>query len=226
MPRKHQESLTDRAANAIVAMIATEHRFAPGDRLPNEMDLAEELGVSRITLRGAVRSLCTRGILEVHQGKGTFVLSDDPDAMPSPASAGVDMSGASKKELLELRLALEPMSAANAARGAEDKERKEIEGLLLRMEELHEKGESFVKEEDIFHAAVVRAGGNRIAAQIAVRCPACGDVSFGLSSGEDAAGILGELREVVQRIKERDPGGAKAAMRLHLLRAFQSEGVE
>ena len=226
MLRKHQESLTDRAANAIVAMIATEHRFAPGDRLPNEMDLAEELGVSRITLRGAVRSLCTRGILEVHQGKGTFVLSDDPDAMPTPASAGVDLSGSTRKELLELRLALEPMAAASAARKAEEKELDEIEGLLDRMEDLHGKGEPFEKEEAVFHGAVVRAGGNRVAAQIAVRCPTCGDVSYGLSSGEDAAGILRELREVVQCMKEHDPGGARAAMRLHLLRSFQSEGVD
>ena len=107
-----------------------------------------------------------------------------------------------------------------------EKELDEIEGLLDRMEDLHGKGEPFEKEEAVFHGAVVRAGGNRVAAQIAVRCPTCGDVSYGLSSGEDAAGILRELREVVQCMKEHDPGGARAAMRLHLLRSFQSEGVD
>lgn len=47
--------------------------YGPGDRLPNEAELCEEYGVSRITLRRAVEELSKKGVLEKHQGKGTFV---------------------------------------------------------------------------------------------------------------------------------------------------------
>ena len=224
MSRK-SESLTEKTANAIVAMIVKEHRFSPGDKIPNEMELSEELNVSRITLREAIRILCTRGMLEVRRGRGTFVISDNPEAMSGLGKLSVE-SDCSRRELLQLRLALEPMAAGNAAKRAGERELRELEGMLRRMEDLQENGQPIQKEEEAFHGAVVRAGGNRAAAQIAVRCPSCAEISYGLSSGEDAAGVVRELRELVQCLRERDRGGARAAMRLHLLRSFQSEGIE
>lgn len=57
-------------------MIVVEKKYLPGDKLPNEIELSKELGVSRITLREAIRILVTRHVLEIKRGKGTFVRED------------------------------------------------------------------------------------------------------------------------------------------------------
>lgn len=74
--------LVDRTAESIVNYIK-ENRLEAGDKLPNEHDLALNLGVGRSTLREAVRSLVSRNILEVRQGSGTYVsqnigIGEDP----------------------------------------------------------------------------------------------------------------------------------------------------
>ena len=68
--------LADSTAQRIRKMIEDEERFSAGDKLPNENDLASELGVSRSTLREAVKILTTSGMLEIRRGKGTFVTSN------------------------------------------------------------------------------------------------------------------------------------------------------
>ena len=79
-------SLSEQAAIQIMDMILVERRFQTGDKLPNEMELAEELGISRVTLREAIRILCTRGLVEIKRGRGTFVTSYELPA------AGADLS--------------------------------------------------------------------------------------------------------------------------------------
>lgn len=69
---KDTKMLSQSVADSIRSMITIEKRFRPGDKLPNEMDLAEELNVSRTTLREAVRILAAYDILEVRRGLGTF----------------------------------------------------------------------------------------------------------------------------------------------------------
>ena len=68
-------SLSEQAAIQIMDMILVERRFQTGDKLPNEMELAEELGISRVTLREAIRILCTRGLVAIKRGRGTLVTS-------------------------------------------------------------------------------------------------------------------------------------------------------
>ena len=68
-----EKRLSDRVADDILTMITIEKRFAPGDQLPNENDLSQELGISRTTLREAIRILAAHGVLEIRRGKGTFV---------------------------------------------------------------------------------------------------------------------------------------------------------
>lgn len=54
-------------------MILEEKRFQEGDKLPNEMELAELLSVSRVTLREAIRILCTRGLVEIRLRPGVLM---------------------------------------------------------------------------------------------------------------------------------------------------------
>ena len=68
--------LSDDVAETIMSMIKVEKKYNPGDKLPNELQLSEELGVSRITLREAIRILVARNVLEIKRGKGTFIRED------------------------------------------------------------------------------------------------------------------------------------------------------
>lgn len=57
----------------LIYLITVEKKYHPGDKLPNEKALAEELGVSRSTVRSAVRDLVGQGVLEIKIGRGTYV---------------------------------------------------------------------------------------------------------------------------------------------------------
>ena len=63
-------SLSERISDAIYEQIVTLKKYGPGDKLPNENDLSSEFGVSRATLREAIRALVTQGVLEVSHGRG------------------------------------------------------------------------------------------------------------------------------------------------------------
>ena len=98
-------SLSEQTASRIMDMILVEKRFQTGDKLPNEMELAQELGISRVTLREAVRILCTRGLVEIQRGRGTFVTANE--------SAAADLSplenlAVSNRDMLEIRMMAEP----------------------------------------------------------------------------------------------------------------------
>src|SRR5262244_1121251 len=92
----------------------------PGDRLPPERDLAKVLGVSRPTLRAAIRSLAAVGVLQSKQGAGTFVVeSDGPPALDSaPLRMMASLHGFTTSEMFEARRSLEMAIAALAAERA------------------------------------------------------------------------------------------------------------
>ena len=66
-----KKRLSDDIAEVLLSQIVVEKKYLPGDKLPNEIDLSKELGVSRITLREAIRILVTRHVLEIKRGKGS-----------------------------------------------------------------------------------------------------------------------------------------------------------
>src|SRR5688500_17270900 len=94
----------------------TSGALKPGDRLPRESDLAVELGLSRNSLREAVRALTLINILDVRQGDGTYVTSLDPNLLLDALTFVVDFHrDDSVLEFLRVRRILEPEAAAMAA---------------------------------------------------------------------------------------------------------------
>ncbi|NMO54591.1 FadR family transcriptional regulator [Actinoplanes sp. TBRC 11911] len=108
-------ALTDEAINKIKRMI-TSGEMGPGDRLPREADLAERLGLSRNSLREAVRALSTINVLDVRQGDGTYVTSLDPALLLDTLSFVVDFHrDDTVLQFFEVRRILEPAATALAA---------------------------------------------------------------------------------------------------------------
>ena len=206
-------SLSEQAVNEITNMILVERRFRPGDKLPNEMELAEELGISRITLREAVRVLCTRGLVEIQRGRGTFVLSGGP--VLGFSGGGPDLSGAGVGELLEFLLCTLPEAACRAAEYAEEKEIQQLNALCQEIEEEATYGKNVTKQEETFLYFLCTASHNPVFGQIV---PAVNRVLFGKDDFRDAPILtVPDQREIVRALTERDPELARSAAKLYLI---------
>lgn len=112
-----KKNRTQQTAESLYNHIVVEGRRKPGEKLPNEVELAAGLGVSRATLREAIRTLCTRGVLEVRRGKGTYV-SQRVGEIDDFGFSGVDYARGQLRDLFELRSIFEPRAARLACRRA------------------------------------------------------------------------------------------------------------
>jgi len=111
----HRMAVTEEAIATIKAMIVS-GELKPGDRLPPEKDLSERLGVSRNSLREAVKSLEFIRVLDVRRGDGTFVTSLEPSQLLEAMSFVIDLHrDRSVLEIFEVRRVLEPHAGAMAA---------------------------------------------------------------------------------------------------------------
>jgi DNA-binding FadR family transcriptional regulator len=113
--RRRGARVTDDAIERIREFVAS-GEWGPGDRLPRETDLAKQLGVSRNSLREAVRALSLARVLEVRQGDGTYVSILEPGELLAPTLSAAPLLG-HRAELFEVRRMLEPEAAAMAALG-------------------------------------------------------------------------------------------------------------
>ncbi len=146
--------------------------WGPGDRLPKESELAAELGLSRNSLREAVRALSQLRVLEVKQGDGTYVSSLEPDLLlESTHFISHLLLGETEIELYEVRRILEAAAAALAAGRIDIQEKAELAQILERMGEA-KNVEELVESDVAFHAVVAKAAGNAVLGRDAQRAPA------------------------------------------------------
>ena len=157
--------LTEAAIERIRNLIMSE-RLVPGERLPAEAELSAELGVSRSSLREAVRGLVTAGVLDVRRGDGTYVTSLTPNLLLTGISAAVELlRDDSILDLLESRRMIEPNVTALAALRASPDQRSEIEAQLNLMAAATTH-EQLIQHDTDFHAAVARASQNPVLASV------------------------------------------------------------
>lgn len=108
-------AVTDAAIDKIKQMILS-GELSPGSKLPKEADLAERLGLSRNSLREAVRALALINVLDVRQGDGTYVTSLEPRLLLDAMSFVVDFhQDATVLQFFQVRRILEPAATAMAA---------------------------------------------------------------------------------------------------------------
>lgn len=135
--------------------------LSPGDRLPPEAELAALVGVSRNSLREAVRALIQANVLDVRRGDGTYVTSLEPQLLLSGLSFVMDlMQDRTVLELFEVRRLLEPGATALAATRISDDA---IDGLRRSLEAMRTSitAEDLIAQDVEFHRAIVEASGNQ-----------------------------------------------------------------
>jgi DNA-binding FadR family transcriptional regulator len=154
-------AVTDEAIEKIKEMIVS-GVLQPGERLPKEEELATTLGLSRSSLREAVRALSLVRILDVRQGDGTYVTSLRPEVLMAAMSFVVDFHrDDSVLHFLEVRRMLEPAATAIAARRVGDDEVAELRAILDEVDPGAEP-ETFVANDRKFHSTLVAYCGNPV----------------------------------------------------------------
>ena len=225
------ESLSEQAANEIINMITVERRFRPGDKIPNELELSQELGISRITLREAIRVLCTRGLLEIRRGKGTFVISDR-DGLMTAFTAESERPEIHLRDALETRLALEPAAVYYVCRRASDEELQRLDELSAQMEQqFSDRGNRFFRQAEDFYNALAEACHNPVisAALVSANHAAYGENGFPAVADfmqTSAAGMVRACRELCGYLRARNAEGARSVDYAYVIRAFQTAGLD
>jgi GntR family transcriptional repressor for pyruvate dehydrogenase complex len=212
-------SVTDEAIEQIRGLVAS-GEWGPGTRLPREADLAKQLGLSRNSLREAVRALSLARVLEVRQGDGTYVSSLEPGELLEPTlSATHLLQGRTVLELFEVRRMLEPEAAAMAAQRADADVIAALRHQLDRMVAAGDRADDLVEADAAFHDVIARAPGNGVL-QALLRSLSTNTVRTRLWHGIADRGALDLAREEHARIYEAIAAGdtdlARAATLLHI----------
>jgi GntR family transcriptional regulator, galactonate operon transcriptional repressor len=162
-------------------------KFAPGEILPAEDELAELMQVSRITIRETMKSLSAKGMLQVRRRHGTIVLPRshwqlfDPDVITWRARSGV-VDGDLIRDLMELRTIIEPNAARLAAKRATPEDRIAVRRAFRAMERAVAGQGEYVPADLAFHGAILTACHNQFVQQMQNALSAILRTSFELSS--------------------------------------------
>ena len=218
--------LSQSVADSILSMITIEKRFSIGDKLPNEIELSEELNVSRTTLREAIRILVAYNILEIRRGKGTYVTEkvlEQPQDLEQLSTVKVNA-----KDLYEMRLIFEPEAAYLAAVRGTDAEIKRIIDYGKRIEDKIRNEKDRTNDEHSFHKAIAQATHNEFMNKlmpIIYQAIAKG-VVLSTQSEKAINDTIGDHRMIMEFLEQRNAEGAKNAMRIHMMHAIKALNIE
>ena len=177
-----------------------------GEKIPNEYELAEMYGVGRSTIRETVKSLVSKGILEVRQGSG-----NDPLGFSK-----YEDKYKLALELFEVRLMLEPEIAALAAQKATEQDKEEIVRLCDEVEDFYRAGKNHTKKDQAFHAAIAKASGNSVVESLMPTIHTAIITFVNLTYHKLMEETIQTHRAVTEAIVQGDSVGAKCAMIMHL----------
>ena len=211
-------AVTDEAIEKIKAMIVS-GTLRAGDKLPKEADLAAELGLSRSSLREAVKALSLVNILDVRQGDGTYVTSLEPTLLLEALSFIVDFHrDTTVLELLQVRRILESAATALAAERASDDEIADLRKLLDSLGP-EPAIEDLVANDLEFHRRIAASSGNSVLCSLveSMSAPTTrARIWRGLTQAGVGARTLAEHRAILDAMASRDPEAARSWATVHI----------
>ena len=175
-------------------------RYAPGERLPAERDLAARLGVSRPTAREAIGHLTEAGLVEARRGSGTYVTAVDVRA------------------LLEVRLQLEPFAAELAAARRDRAQARRLRELLAELAGAIDEPARFGELDALVHQEIWEAAGNPVLRETLDRLSGLALLSRAVTTADPKLrrATLKRMRQLVKAIAAQDAPAARHAMAQHL----------
>ncbi|MGO8819743.1 MAG: FadR/GntR family transcriptional regulator [Desulfomonilaceae bacterium] len=213
--------MSEKVGEQLIKAIS-EGRFKVGEKLPSQPDLAELMGVSRPSIREAVKLLELQGMIETVQGGGTIVRNVAAQEIRTPIEVLLDADKEKILELTDVRALLEVWSAKRAASNRTEDELQQILSLIEGMEKDFETGSIHYELDVKFHKEIAGATHNTILTHLLgsffdlIRESIKFHREQMFVSRADQIKILEHHRRVYEAIRDRDPERAQASMHEHL----------
>ncbi|MDO5519287.1 MAG: FadR/GntR family transcriptional regulator [bacterium] len=213
--KSNEKNLMQKTADDIIQYII-DHNMKPGDKVPTEPELSKLLNAGRSTIREAMRTLATRNIVEVRQGSGTYI-SNKMGMIEDPFGLFfIDDKAKLMRDLMNLRIQVEPDIAAMAATNATKEDLDNIKTCLDDIELLIYTKQDFTEADNRFHQAIANSTNNLVSPRL---IPLFSTVSRYIKEEdqETADCLIASHREIYDAIASKDPVSAKDCMYLHLV---------
>ena len=194
----------------------------PGEALPSEGKLAEALGVSRLTVREATRTLEARGLLEIRQGRRPRVAAPNGALVGDFFKIAVRRDPRALLDLLDVRRALEVHIAALAARRATKGNVADMEMSIAAMRAAEDESEGFHAADVRFHENLAAASGNSLLVFLIealagpLRESRLRSFAGHRARGGGIADVIQQHQTILDAVKDGSPKAAAEAMRYHL----------
>lgn len=212
-----RRSVASDAVDQIKRLIAS-GRLKPGDRLPGERELSTSLGVSRPTLREAIRSLVVMGMLESRHGDGTYVTDLASATISEPFVFMLNRSSSSLRELVGVRLMLESGATELAAGAISPGELAELRRILDELGDHRGDPDAFADLDVVFHRTIHVASRNKLLLAMLDSIAHLGRQSRAVTVRRPGV-IESSLRGhavILEALERGDAGAARDAMIAHL----------
>ena len=210
-------SISDEIATQIIDLISR-GELQPGQRLPTERELCEHFGASRSSLREALRCLSIVGILNAQVRNGTSVAPDGGKFMRKIVEWRLITERHNVENLMEVRIALEGVSAANAALRASEEDKKVFKHLIEEMKDAVNDAKRFAVLDVEFHIALANSSGNALVFDLVsmIRAHLVRVLPRVLQLPNALPLSMREHCVILEAIERRDAECARAAMQAHL----------
>ena len=218
-----KRNVTDKIASNLIEFIL-HGELKPLDKLPAEREMAAMLGVSRPSLREALKTLSTRNIIEIRHGAGVFVTSLDPKLLLEPLDFFLALNEANFEHLFEARKVLEGELAALAAQRITQDELVYLQECVHRTEQSLDDDASFVQADLNLHNSIMTAARNpmleRMMMSISLLTRASRQHTVNLPGVRQHAPK--DHQAIVDALAERNPEQSRQTMLKHLDRIKQA----
>jgi GntR family transcriptional repressor for pyruvate dehydrogenase complex len=212
-----KDSLSEKIVDRLLQLIR-EKQLKPGDRLPPERELAVSMGVSRPSLREALRALSVMKIIENRQGSGTYITSLEPEMLIEHLDFIIALNDKAFLDLFQARKILEVGLVALAAQSINEDELAALETCLKRSEASINDPEAFLQTDLELHQRIAEAARNQI---LTLFVKSINDLNI---ASRRRTGELRAVREltlkdhhlILAALTAQDPKLAAQAMRDHL----------
>lgn len=211
-----KQTLGEKTAEKLLDMIH-ERGYTAGDKLPTEMELCQLLGAGRNTVREALRILVSRNIVTIRQGAGTFI--SEKNGIPDDPLGFAMMEDRRKltRDLLQIRVMLEPPIAALAAQNADEEDIKKLEEILLEVEDLIRRREDYSQKDSQFHAQIAACSHNTVMSNLVPVITEGVRIFASTVRETEYVQTLASHRAIFRAIREKKAVEAQEAMTYHLM---------
>lgn len=214
----------DRASGDVVRQIKEairEGRLRPGDGLPSERELTKQFGVSRVTIRDALRTLEAIGLVEIRVGArgGAFITVPQPTYVGEGLANMLLLSDSSSEQVTEARMVFELATIPLVCERRTDEDLAALEDICARSEKAFEAGDFDVRLSTEFHIRLAACAQNMAVSLILDSIQ--GPIIMSLAKAKDVDPLTGtkgvkEHRALVEAIRKRDADEASAILHRHL----------